>query len=392
MSLRGYYKLQLDRTRSRWLITVTRACTTWADQGAQRAKAWADGRSQQSSSWLCKAGYQLANWICQAFYIVCKVLCLLFANLVNLGWLLITQLVWFISKLFIPNKKKQDPIKHVFVIMLENRSFDHMLGLSNLQGIDAMSGQPTLTEGLNASNNWNLDVHGNTVITGSPADWAMPHDPGHEFADVKEQLCGAGGDYPHITNSGFATRYSRVDPAFAPSYVFIEPNYGHATAAFTCGNSQHPKDDVTRGEKLLKTIYETIRNSPHWATSVLVITYDEHGGFYDHVRPPQTVAPGDSITDPENNHHNFDFKQLGVRVPAVIVSPLIPRGVIDHTCYDHTSMLATTERIFGLLSLTQRDKHAHTFNHLFSITIPRTDTPSILPDPAYSCLSCPGDP
>lgn len=520
MSLRGYYKLQLDRTRSRWLITVTRACTTWADQGAQRAKAWADGRSQQSSSWLCKAGYQLANWICQAFYIVCKVLCLLFANLVNLGWLLITQLVWFISKLFIPNKKKQDPIKHVFVIMLENRSFDHMLGLSNLQGIDAMSGQPTLTEGLNASNNWNLDVHGNTVITGSPADWAMPHDPGHEFADVKEQLCGAGGDYPHITNSGFATRYSHVDPAhpeevmkcytpeqlpilttlaqefavcdhwfsslpgptwpnrffihaassgglddsptslnvassilyngykfdngtiydrlddegltwtvykgdafpqslaisgmnarllegrfkdfddfkrdvndpaFAPSYVFIEPNYGHATAAFTCGNSQHPKDDVTRGEKLLKTIYETIRNSPHWANSVLVITYDEHGGFYDHVRPPQTVAPGDSITDPENNHHNFDFKQLGVRVPAVIVSPLIPRGVIDHTCYDHTSMLATTESIFGLLSLTERDKHAHTFNHLFSLTIPRTDTPSILPDPAYSGISCPGD-
>lgn len=520
MSLRGFYKLQLDRTRSRWLIAVTRACTAWADQGAQRTKTWADRRSQQCSSWLCKAGYQLANWICQAFYTACKVLCLLFANLVNLGWLLITQLVWFISKLFIPNKKKQDPIKHVFVIMLENRSFDHMLGLSNLQGIDALSGQPTRIEGLNASNNWNLDVHGSIVITSSPADWAMPHDPGHEFADVKEQLCGAGGDYPHITNSGFATRYSHVDPAhpeevmkcytpeqlpilttlaqefavcdhwfsslpgptwpnrffihaassgglddsptslnvassilyngykfdngtiydrlddegltwtiykgdafpqslaisgmnarllegrfkdfddfkrdvndpaFAPSYVFIEPNYGHATAAFTCGNSQHPKDDVTRGEKLLKTIYETIRNSPHWANSVLVITYDEHGGFYDHVRPPQTVAPGDSITDPENNHNNFDFKQLGVRVPAVIVSPLIPRGVIDHTCYDHTSLLATAESIFGLLSLTERDKHAHTFNHLFSLTTPRADTPSILPDPAYSGISCPGD-
>ena len=123
----------------------------------------------------------------------------------------------------------------------------------------------------------------------------------------------------------------------------------------------------------------------------MVITYDEHGGFYDHVRSPQTVAPGDSITDPENNHNNFDFKQLGVRVPAVIVSPLIPRGVIDHTCYDHTSMLATTEKIFGLLPLTERDKHAHTFNHLFSLTLPRIDTPSTLPDPAYSGISCPGD-
>ncbi|HET7638734.1 MAG TPA: hypothetical protein VFK47_08340, partial [Ktedonobacteraceae bacterium] len=63
----------------------------------------------------------------------------------------------------------------------------------------------------------------------------------------------------------------------------------------------------------------------------------------------------------------------------------------DHTCYDHTSLLATAESIFGLLSLTERDKHAHTFNHLFSLTTPRADTPSILPDSAYSGISCPGD-
>jgi len=413
-----------------------------------------------------------------------------------------------------PNNNLQNRIKHVFVVMLENRSFDHMLGLSHIQGIDAVSGKPAVIEGLNASNNWNLDQHSNKIFATSPADWAMPYDPHHEFNDVKEQLCGAGGAYPHINNSGFVTSYSKIDPAhpgeimkcYAPdqlpvltalaqefavcdhwfssmpgptwpnrffvhaassagldhspspltaaesllfegytfehrtiydrldkanlswtiykgdafpqalaingmniralegrfrdfddfsgdlnnpsyttSYAFIEPNYEHVlTGDFTYGNSQHPKDDVTRGESLLKTIYETIRNSPLWDNSVLIVTYDEHGGFYDHVPPPQTVAPGDPVTDPGNNTNHFDFKQLGVRVPAVIISSLIPKGVIDSTIYDHTSVLATVENIFGLLPLTERDKRANTLNHLFSLTTPRKDAPTTLPTPANS--------
>jgi phospholipase C len=417
-----------------------------------------------------------------------------------------------------PNNNLQNRIKHVFVVMLENRSFDHMLGLSNMEGIDAVSGRPAVIEGLNANNNWNLDQHGYTVFATSPADWAMPYDPGHEFNDVKDQLCGTGGNYPYISNSGFVTSYSKVDPAhpgeimkcytpdqlpvltalaqefvvcdhwfssmpgptwpnrffvhaassagldhspsalesagsillkgytfehgtiydrldkanlswtiykgdafpqslaisgmniralqgrfrdfddfsadlknpsYTTSYAFIEPNYGHVlTGDFTCGNSQHPKDDVTRGEGLLKSIYETIRNSPVWNNSLLIITYDEHGGFYDHVPPPQTVAPGDAITDPGNNANHFDFTQLGVRVPAVIISPLIPKGLIDSSIYDHSSVLATVESIFGLLPLTERDKQANTLNHLFSLTMPRNDTPTTLPAPANSGIRC----
>jgi len=413
-------------------------------------------------------------------------------------------------------------IKHVFVVMLENRSFDHMLGLSNITGTDAVTGKPTTIDGLNNTNNSNPDLHSNKVVVSAPADWTMLYDPGHSFADVKEQLCGRRGNYPAINNSGFVTRYSLLDPnhpseimkcfspnqlpvlttlaeefavcdrwfssvpgptwpnrffvhaassgglddspntftiasftfngykfdngtifdrldaegigwkiyagdefpqvlsisgmpfnaftghfsdfndfsrdvsnpGYSPGYTFIEPNYGHTFTYgrdFACGTSQHPKDDVTRGDRLLKNIYEAIRNSPHWENSVLVIMYDEHGGFYDHVHPPTTVAPGDSITDPENNHNNFDFKQLGVRVPAVIVSPLIPKGMIDHTVYDHTSVLATLENIFGLQALTNRDKHANTFKHLFSLTTPRTDAPKTLPEPAHSGIICEGD-
>ena len=72
------------------------------------------------------------------------------------------------------NNNLQDRIKHVFVVMLENRAFDHMLGLSNIDGIDAVSGQPTTIDGLNASNDWNLDPQGNKVYASSPANWSMP--------------------------------------------------------------------------------------------------------------------------------------------------------------------------------------------------------------------------
>ncbi len=506
MSQCGYRKLQMDRSRSHWLIAVTRACTEWADKGIERFSA--------------SAG--ILKWASIVWYSIAKFVCLLFANIVNFFWLIITYIVWVPCKLLFPNKKKEDRIKYVFVIMLENRSFDHMLGLSNIQGIDAISGQPTTIDGLNENNNWNVDSNGTKVSVTSPADWAMLHDPGHEFEDVKEQLCGLNVNYPAINNSGFVTNYSEThhfdnpaeimkcyapdqlpilttlakefavcdywfssmpgptwpnrffvhaassggldhspstfdvgssllyngykfdngtifdklddeeidwkiykgdafpqtlaisgmnlkllegyfkdfedfsgdvsDPGYSTSYAFIEPNYGHIIGGnFACGNSQHPLDDVTRGERLIKNMYESIRNSPHWESSVLVIMYDEHGGFYDHVAPPATVAPGDSVTDPENSRYNFDFKQLGIRIPVVIVSPLISKGTIDHTLYDHTSVLATLENIFGLQPLTDRDKHANTFKHLFSLVMPRTDAPTLLPEPANSGIHCEDD-
>jgi len=185
------------------------------------------------------------------------------------------------------------------------------------------------------------------------------------------------------------------DPDFSVPYIFIEPNYGNVlptTAGdFTCGNSQHPLDDITRGEALIKTVYETIRNSPHWNDSLLLITYDEQGGFYDHVGPPKTVSPGDTISDPDNSHHAFDFTQLGVRIPAVVVSPRIPKNLVDHTVYDHSSLLATIESLYGLPSLTMRDGQANNLNHLLSLQTPRGDAPTTLPDPAGPAFSCEED-
>jgi phospholipase C len=193
------------------------------------------------------------------------------------------------------------------------------------------------------------------------------------------------------------------DDRFTPAYVFIEPDYGLLTPPlgdFQCGNSQHPRDDVTRGDALIKLVYEAIRQSPHWESSLLLITYDEHGGFYDHVPPPPGVPPGD-VTDPANNRHGFRFDQLGVRVPAVVVSPWVPDlrsagpespdcNVVDHTPYDHSSLLATLEHLYGVPPLTARDAQANDLLHLLSAGTPR-EAPRTLPAPADSGFVCAQD-
>jgi phospholipase C len=152
---------------------------------------------------------------------------------------------------------------------------------------------------------------------------------------------------------------------YEASFTFIEPNYGDTIGGtYSGGTSMHPLDDVRGGERLIKHVYESLRKSPIWESSLLLITWDEHGGFFDHVPPPSAVPP-DSRQDYSTHHFRFD--QLGVRVPALIVSPLIPHNLIDHTLYDHTSMLNTLEHLMGLEPLTERDKHANNFLHLVTL-------------------------
>ena len=167
-------------------------------------------------------------------------------------------------------------------------------------------------------------------------------------------------------------------------YTFIEPNYGDITAdTYVGGSSQHPMDDVYGGEGLIKAVYEAIRNSPLWSTSLLIVTYDEHGGFYDSVAPPAATPPNDG-SGSTYNQYDFAFDRLGVRVPAIVVSPLIEAGVVDHTVYDHSSVPATMERLFGFAPLTARDTAANDVRHLFTLTSARTDCPTTLPGPVPS--------
>lgn len=416
-------------------------------------------------------------------------------------------------------------ITNIFVLMLENRSFDHMLGFSGIRGTDAETGQPTTINGLTGKET--NSYRGGTYQVSQPADESMPVDPGHEFLDVLEELCGstasyaAGGAYPPINSSGFVSdyafshtsdegnapgNYGEIMKCFSPAqlpvlnalatsfavcdnwhasipgptwpnrlfafaassggldhspssdemltwetadglafangtifdslkknfpkdawkiysgdnfpivaalkgitlfdfsryedfatavakptypwrYTWIEPNYGNmVSGTFRGGNSQHPLDGVTPGEKLIKDTYETIRNSPHWDTSLLIITWDEHGGFYDHAVPPDAIAPGDTQPKSKYNQYGFTFEKYGVRVPAVVVSPLIPANLIDHRLYDHSSIPKTVETAFGLPALTARDRQANSVLPLLSLSTPRTNTPTALPAPAVPAV------
>lgn len=228
------------------------------------------------------------------------------------------------------------------------------------------------------------------LVSSENIDWAVYH--GDDFPQV---LALSGMDLAttstHFHDMG-DFEADLADGSIA-NYVFIEPDYGDDITGNTykCGNSQHPLDDITHGERLIKRVYEAIRNSPLWNESMLIVTYDEGGGFFDHQRPGSTVPPGDSVTDPANNHHSFDFTQLGVRVPALVCSPWIPRNVIDHRVYEHASIPRTVERLWHLPSMTDRDAHARDLTSLLSLSSPRTDAPASLPDAAEPEARCPGD-
>jgi phospholipase C len=395
------------------------------------------------------------------------------------------------------------PIKHVFVLMLENRSFDHLFALSGIAGINAATAADRNTFG------------SKTYCFQGGAPDPMPSDPGHEFEDVLEQLCGdaksqyaPGGPYPHTDQSGFVENYATTTTEGGPppngdegavmlgvntaaqipalyllatnyvlcdgwrsslpgptwpnryfvhgassaglddsptstdtalweslqgfrypngsifdalgpgnymiyqdesgpllgripqvaslkgisfadvgnlghfaddlednydyKYTFIEPSYGDVVHdTFEGGSSQHPMDGLKGADQLIARVYSAIRNSPVWPNSLLVILYDEHGGFFDSA-PTQSAVPPNDIANSKLNKHGFDFSVLGVRVPAVVVSPWVKKAVVDHTTYDHSSVLATIEILFGLKPLTERDKAANNLLHLLTSS-PRSE-------------------
>jgi phospholipase C len=170
-------------------------------------------------------------------------------------------------------------------------------------------------------------------------------------------------------------------------FCFIEPHYG--TLNKKSQNDQHPLSDVFRGEVLIRDVYNALRaNAALWERSLLVITYDEHGGFYDHVDPPDAIPP-DSRTD----QSKFDFKQLGLRVPTILLSPWLDKGVIVDT-FDHTSLLKFLTDKWGLSGLGDRVASANTFaKYLRKSPRPTfnllslTNIPGLLPPPAHAELT-----
>ena len=153
-----------------------------------------------------------------------------------------------------------------------------------------------------------------------------------------------------------------------PSFAFLEPEWSRT------GNSQHPNYDVALGEQLIYDTYYAVQQGKNWNKTLLIITYDEHGGNYDHVPPPQGATPPDDSV----SSVGFDFKRFGVRVPTLLISPLIPAGTVFRVpagtmSLDHTSILKTVEKRWGLLPLTRRDAAAPDVGDALTLSAPRAD-------------------
>lgn len=131
---------------------------------------------------------------------------------------------------------------------------------------------------------------------------------------------------------------------------------------------------MSLGEQLIHDLYYTVRNGPGWNDTLLVITYDEHGGNFDHVPPPSGAVPPDD----SSGEWGFDFTRFGVRIPALLISPRIPAGTVFRAksgVIDHTSLLKTIEKRWGLSPLTARDKAAPDLGDVLSLADPREDDP-----------------
>jgi len=359
-----------------------------------------------------------------------------------------------------------DPIKHVVLLMMENHSFDQMLGCFKEKYPDLEGAGPAHT---------NADAQGKVYAQVPTSELQMTCDPNHDHSDVMEQLAHNNGGfiqnfmktYPTITeddrqnimgyyprgflpalhalaedflicdhwfsslpgptwpNRFFAlsgtssghvempaglsnldmgnwvngqnqttlfdrldeagkkwliyyydvpdslifthqrtpehlSRYIPIDTFFDsavrdesafPDFVFIEPKYFGLDQ-----NDDHPPHNVMKAEKLIGDVYSAIRsNDALWKSTLLVVLYDEHGGFYDHVTPPAAVAPDNKVSQ-------YGFNQLGVRVPAILVSPWVRRGFAGNEwVFDHTSLLKYLTDKWGLGPLGERTAQAQSF-------------------------------
>ena len=162
--------------------------------------------------------------------------------------------------------------------------------------------------------------------------------------------------------------YTAAATGTLPAVSFVEPAFlGEAVPGLA--EDEHPLADIRLGQAFLGRVYNAVVSSPNWAGTVFVITYDEWGGFFDHVAPP--VGP-----DP---NPDLGAGLRGFRVPCLVISPRAGRGYVAHSLYDHTSVLKLIEWRYGLAPLTVRDAAANNLAEVLDF-----DHPPVLAAPRYN--------
>jgi phospholipase C len=179
----------------------------------------------------------------------------------------------------------------------------------------------------------------------------------------------------------YAQFFKQCKSGKLPAFSYIDPSYTFADsgpASGNQGNDDHPHADIRAGEYFMSTIYNAVTTSPAWSRTLLIFTFDEWGGFFDHVPPP--AAPAD--VKPE-------YRQRGFRIPCILVSPFARRGRVAHGTYDHTSILKLAEWRWGLEPLSVRDAGASNLAAALDFAHPNLKAPKISVPRVLVGAACP---
>jgi phospholipase C len=227
-----------------------------------------------------------------------------------------------------------------------NRFYTHAAATDRISNTSATSNLPTIWDTLAAR-----DVPARYYFSDVPflALW------GQKYLRIASPIARFFSD----AASGQLPAYSYLDP------FFLGEDQGGS-------NDDHPHADIHRGQAFLSLVARALVSSPLWSRTALVITYDEWGGFFEHVRPPR--LPDDHDTGPSGKD---DHAQAGFRVPCIVLSPFARKRHVGHNVYDHTSILKLVEWRFGLKPLTKRDRAARNLAESFDFRRPDPRVPSL---------------
>ncbi|HKC29622.1 MAG TPA: alkaline phosphatase family protein [Jatrophihabitans sp.] len=222
-------------------------------------------------------------------------------------------------------------------------------------------------------------IHNSTTVSTLPTIWDRLAAAGltgrYYFSDVPF-LALWGTKYLDIA-APFAQFLTDAAAGQLPQVSFIDPRFEDENSGTS--NDDHPHADIRAGESFLNEVYRAVTSSPNWPNTLLVINFDEWGGFYDH------VAPG---TAPDAAAQTA---LRGFRVPGLVISPRARRGYVDHTVYDHTSVLRAIEWRWNLPPLSPRDKAAANIVGALDFTSPPRLAAPQFTVPQFVAAACPGD-
>ena len=168
-----------------------------------------------------------------------------------------------------------------------------------------------------------------------------------------------------LYSHSFPTFLSDCAKGSLPALSFVDPSF---TLLLNTANDNHPESDIRNGDAFIAEVYRAVATGPDWGSTVLVLNYDEWGGFFDHVPPPRALAPNNTDTDLVNGK-----ALLGCRCPCIVASPWTlgtpSNPAVDHTVFDHTSVLKMIESVFGVKPLAARETSSDVGNLLSVINL-----------------------